>query len=289
MPSEECFVVLLGTGTPNADPDRSGPSLAVVARDKAYLVDFGPGVVRRAAAAHRTGIDALAVNNLDIAFLTHLHSDHTAGYADLILTPWILNRQRPLEVYGPPGLAHMTRHILTAYEADRNIRICGLEPINVESCGALAHEIGPGLVYEDDIVSVDAFEVNHGTGWLALGYQFTIDKRRIVISGDTAPIDSVIESWRDCDLLVHEVYCCEGYASRPSEWQNYHAHMHTSAREMGKIAAKVNPGKLILTHLLLWGSNEKQLIDEVKENYDGEVVCGQDLGKYYPRNEYFHK
>ena len=83
-------VVLLGTGTPNADPARSGPAVAVVVNDQAYLVDFGPGVVRRAAAAAERGIDALAPQRVNVAFLTHLHSDHTAGYPDLILTPWVL-------------------------------------------------------------------------------------------------------------------------------------------------------------------------------------------------------
>jgi ribonuclease BN (tRNA processing enzyme) len=74
-------VVLLGTGTPNADPDRSGPvAVAIIVNDTSYLVDFGPGVVRRAAAAHRMGISALAMPKLTEAFVTHLHSDHTAGY-----------------------------------------------------------------------------------------------------------------------------------------------------------------------------------------------------------------
>ena len=44
-------VVLLGTGTPPADPDRSGPATAVVVNGTAYLVDFGAGVVRRAKSA----------------------------------------------------------------------------------------------------------------------------------------------------------------------------------------------------------------------------------------------
>jgi ribonuclease BN (tRNA processing enzyme) len=70
-------LVLLGTGTPNADPDRSGPAVAVVVNGQPYLVDFGPGVVRRAAAAARKGVTALAVSNLKTAFATHLHSDHT--------------------------------------------------------------------------------------------------------------------------------------------------------------------------------------------------------------------
>ncbi|MHA1948908.1 MAG: MBL fold metallo-hydrolase [Candidatus Thorarchaeota archaeon] len=101
----ETRVILLGTGTPNIDPDRSGPSVAIVVDEKTYIIDFGPGVVRRAIAA---GIES---KSLTRAFLTHLHSDHTIGYPDLIFTPAVAGRNESLEVYGPKGLADMTKHI----------------------------------------------------------------------------------------------------------------------------------------------------------------------------------
>src|SRR5438270_1112783 len=93
-------VVTLGTGTPNVDPDRFGPAVAVVVDDTSYLVDFGVGVVRRAAAAERAGVPALAARRLTRACTTHLHSAHTLGFADLILSPRVLEREVPLEVYG---------------------------------------------------------------------------------------------------------------------------------------------------------------------------------------------
>ena len=88
-------LVLLGTGTPNACPNANGPSSAVVVGDRAYLVDFGPGVVRQASAAYFNGVDALRPDLLTVAFCTHLHTDHTAGYPDLIFTPWVLERPVP--------------------------------------------------------------------------------------------------------------------------------------------------------------------------------------------------
>ena len=98
-------VVMLGTGTPRPEPDRSGPATAIIVNDTPYLIDFGAGVIRRATAAYRNGVTALGYGGVNIktAFLTHLHSDHTVGYPDLIFTPWVMGRKEPLEVYGPKG------------------------------------------------------------------------------------------------------------------------------------------------------------------------------------------
>ena len=107
-------MVLLGTGNPNPDPDRSGPAVAVVAGGHPYLVDCGPGVVRRAEEARRNGTEALVAEKLDIVFLTHLHSDHTLGCPDLLLSPWVTGRTAPLRVYGPPGTRALFDGILAA-------------------------------------------------------------------------------------------------------------------------------------------------------------------------------
>lgn len=128
-------IVLLGTGTPNPDSKRMGPCLAIVCNEKAYIVDFGAGVVRRCQQAFESGIEALAPKNIDRAFLTHLHSDHTIGYPDLMFTPWVMGRKNKLETHGPEGLASMTSHIELAYEKDKQVRVCGFEPINPEAYG----------------------------------------------------------------------------------------------------------------------------------------------------------
>ena len=273
-------VVLLGTGTPNPDPDRSGPAVAIVAGDTPYLVDFGPGVVRRAAAAQRIGVSALAMPKLTRAFVTHLHSDHTAGYPDLIFTPWVLEREQPLEVYGPKGLKAMTNHILKAYQADINIRLKGLEPANETGYQVKVNEIKPGVIYRDQNVKVTAFLVNHGSWPEAFGFRFDTPDRSIVISGDCAPSESVITNCNGCDVLIHEVYSEAGFKTRSPVWQRYHASFHTSSRELGEIATKAKPGLLILYHQLLWGTSEDKLVDEVRQFYKGRVVSGSDLAIY---------
>ena len=96
-------LVLLGTGTPFADPNKSGPSLAIIVNNTSYIVDCGPGVVRRAAEAKELGFPSLEASQLRTLFITHLHSDHTIGIADIILTPAVLDRNAPITIYGPVG------------------------------------------------------------------------------------------------------------------------------------------------------------------------------------------
>jgi len=273
-------IVFLGTGTPIADPDRSGPSVAIVVNGTPYLVDFGPGVIRRAEAARRQGVSALDISRIKVVFVTHLHSDHTAGYPDLILTPWVEGRREPLEVYGPEGIADMTDHILEAYQQDINIRLYGLEPANVRGYRVNAHEIEPGVVYEDSNVTVHAFPVHHGSWPYAFGYKFITADRTIVISGDTSPTPSLIEAAVGCDVLVHEVYSKKGFDKRSPLWQRYHSSFHTSSIELAGIAAKVKPGLLILYHQLFWGASEQELLEEIRKNYEGNVVSARDLEVY---------
>ena len=181
-------VVLLGTGTPVPDPERSGPATAIVVDDSAYLVDFGPGVVRRAkAAVLDRGITALEPANLKVAFVTHLHSDHTAGYPDLILTGWTAGRRTPLEVYGPTGLQSMTEHILQAYRIDIETRTnpVGDQRGNPESWKVNAHEIKSGIIYKDAKVTVTAFPTKHALE--SYGYRVDTPDRSVVLSGDTSP------------------------------------------------------------------------------------------------------
>ncbi|MGI9271460.1 MAG: MBL fold metallo-hydrolase [Woeseiaceae bacterium] len=273
-------VVLLGTGTPNPEPERSGPAVAIVVNDSAYLVDFGPGVVRRAAAmspAYGGNIAALDVDQLKVAFLTHLHSDHSAGLADLILTPWVAGRDEPLELYGPEGIADMAEHILKAYDGDIRYRLDGLEPANDQGWRVNTHTLDDGIVYEDDNVKVEAFRVRHGTWENAFGFRFTTADRVIVISGDVAPDPTVEEYAAGADVLVHEVYSDSGFARRDPFWQEYHRTNHTAASELGELASRAKPDLLVLYHVLYWGSSEETILEEVREKYSGEVVFGHDL------------
>lgn len=269
--------VMLGTGTPNPDPERSGPCVAVIAGQSAYIVDCGPGCVRRAAAGFRRGIRQLAPHNLTTAFITHLHSDHTAGYPDLILTPAVLGRKKALEVYGPGGTKKMTEHIMAAYSEDISVRINGLESAKAETYAVNAHEFKPGVIYKDENAVVSAFKVNHGSWKQAYGFRFKTADRTIVISGDTAPYPEIEKDYQGCDVLIHEVYSDTGLKRRSPGRQKYHSGFHTSGIQLGKIAAKVKPGILVLYHQLLWQSSKDTILNEIRQNYQGKIIYANDL------------
>jgi len=282
-PDNKTRLILLGTGTPNADPNRAGPALAISVGDQSYIVDFGPGIVRQAAAlsSNRGGpFDSLNPKNLKVVFLTHLHSDHTTGYPDLILTPWVLERSDPLKVFGPKGIKNMTTKILEAYKADIDYRIDGLEPANESGWKVEAVEVNEGIIYEDKLIEVIAFKVNHGTWDNAYGYKFITEDKTIVVSGDTAPSKQLIEMSRGVDILVHEVYSQAGFNRRTEVWKKYHASHHTSTKELAEIANEVQPKLLVLTHVLFWGSTEGEIMEELQSNYSGKVSLGQDLSIY---------
>jgi ribonuclease BN (tRNA processing enzyme) len=294
-------VVLLGTGTPVPDPDRSGPATAIVVDDSAYLVDFGPGVVRRAkAAVLDRHVTALEPANLKVAFVTHLHSDHTAGYSDLILTGWTAGRRTPLEVYGPAGLQSMTDHILQAYRIDTETRTNpeGDQRGNPEGWKVNAHEIKSGVFYRDAKVTVTAFPTKHAME--SYGYRFDTPDRSVVISGDTNPTEETIKACNGCDVLIHESRTLELVAKLPEGSHSFGAKNHTTSEQLAALATQAKPKLLIVYHAWIsWSpsiapsgnqpvvlstgelhSSPDVLQKEIGSRYSGNFVIGRDLDVY---------
>ena len=273
-------LLILGSGTPNPDPERSGSAYAIVTNGQSYLVDFGPGVIRRASAFSPSWggeFESMEIQNLNYAFLTHLHSDHSAGLADLILSPWVLEREEPLYLFGPRGLKRMADKITDAYQIDIDYRINGSQPSNLEGYKTKVTEIAEGIIYEDKYIAVEAFENNHGDFKNSFGFVFTTKDKKIVISGDTAYSQKVIDKSKEVDILVHEVYSEKGFKEKTRDWQIYHKAHHTSAPDVGKIASMSKPKKLVLSHILFWGNSKESIVEEVKSNFDGEVIIAEDL------------
>jgi len=279
--SSETKLIILGSGTPNPDPERYGSGYAVVVNDDAYIVDFGPGIVRRISAMSPTWggeFPSMELENINIAFLTHIHSDHSGALADLILTPWIMGRDEPLNLYGPVGLKAMSENITEAYIDDINYRLYGSQPANELGFTTNVTEIShDGTIFKDNNIEVIAFKNAHGDFKNSFGFLFITDDKRILFSGDTAVSDNLMKYGKNLDILVHEVFSSETFVNKTKDWQIYHQAHHTSSIDLGIIADELQPKKLVLSHILFWGASEDSLLKDIRKNYNGQAVIAKDL------------
>ena len=272
-------VVLLGAGTPIPNPSESGPATAIVVGERVYLFDAGAGVMRRLAAA------GLPINGVTATFFTHLHSDHTLGYPDVILTTWVMGRRTPLRVFGPPGLRRMTDHLLAAWSEDIDVRVHGLERGTPGGFAVAVNEIDPGIAFDEGGVRVTAFPVPHGNWKKAYGYRIEAAGKIIVISGDTAASTELESAAKDCDILIHEVY--PAVRLKPEDrpggemWPHYMKTFHTSDEELGGIAARAGVKKLILHHIIRMGGTDEELTAGIRRGgFSGEISIGRDLDRH---------
>lgn len=271
-------IVVLGTGTPIPDATRAGTSIAVIHRGQAYLFDVGAGAIQNAVKArYKYDIPALYPHQICCVFLTHLHSDHTADYAELASVLWWRRRDR-LRAWGPRGLEAMNEGMYAMMAPDIALRTAGNQPVsNPDAFTVEVTEISDGIVFEKDGLTVEAFSVNHGEIKPAFGYKVTTPDKSIVISGDTAYSDTLLEKARGVDLLFHEVISDTGLAPQPEFWQQYHKASHTLASELGRLASVARPELLVLVHVLYYGMPEDLIVEEVSSTYDGKIVLADDL------------
>jgi ribonuclease Z len=267
-------VILVGTGFPRPDPERAGPSAAVVVGDKVFVVDAGRGVVLRLAATE------FKLKQVQAVFLTHLHSDHTSGLPDLFTSTWIFGRKTPLELFGPKGTKGVARTLLEYFKEDIHIRRDLTEMQPAEGAKINTHEIREGVVYQDSDVTITAFEVDHRPVVPAFGYRFDSRGKSIVISGDTRPSENLIRHAKGVDVLVHEVYLPEFFDEKDTpEVAARLKRYHTSAEEVGEVAQKACVKLLVLTHIIP-GNEDEVILERVRKKFSGKVVAGKDLMRF---------
>ncbi len=273
MPLAAALVVLLlGTGYPRPDPQRAGPSTVVIAGDAWFVVDAGRGTTMRIAATD------LGYANLRGVFLTHLHSDHTAGLPDLFDTSWQFGRKTvPLELYGPRGTKKLADAMLDFFAEDIHWRRDVLEKHPAAGATIRTHIVREGIVYDDGKVKITAFPVDHRPVVNAFGYRFESGGQTVVISGDTRPTENLVRYAKDADILVLEAYLPEHFlrVDTPEVAARLMSY-HTSAEQAGEIAARAGVKKLVLTHLIP-GNAEETFRERAGKAFKGEVVVGRDL------------
>jgi ribonuclease Z len=274
-------VTLLGTGGPRPDPARHGPALLVHVADDQLLFDAGRGVVLQLV---RAGAPLAHVGPV---FLTHHHFDHIVDLADVMLTSWLAGRERSLSVIGPAGTRAVVAALLErVYDKDIQFRsqgepaIGGWKPVD-------AHDAEPGVVHEGRGWRVIAEHVVHGHGldfsadfrhrWRCFGYRVETPQGILAISGDTVQCEGLSRLARGADVLVQ---CCYLATAEITTDHMRQVARHTLAcgDTVGAIARDAGVKRLVLTHFRQKSSTMLQtLAAEVRRDYDGEVLIGEDL------------
>ena len=267
-------VTLIGTGSPMLSMDRFSSSTLVEVGDKKLLFDVGRG------AALRLNQMDIAPGMIDKLFVTHLHHDHTMGFADVLITAAVPDprggREDNFQVWGPKGTKSWVDHTLKAFEADIEVRkvVEGATGLNADVL-----EIEEGVVFQEDGIEVIAFEVDHGPMKPALGYRVNYNGYSVVISGDTTYSENLVKYAQGTDLLIHEVISIKN----PEEEYKSEAHKnieayHTTPEQAGEIFKQVKPRLAAYTHIaLMMSEKEAKLVERTKKIYDGDVVVGEDL------------
>ena len=295
-------ILFLGTAAgPPLRADRSEPAALLIVDGRRYLIDCGIGTARRLVKA---GVPSETIGTI---FLTHLHADHTLGLADVLAND--LQRKDAadaadtISIYGPP----QTKALIDA--AYQYIRIPyavfaaegGGPHGGVPATSPFAvHEIGDGVVYQDDKIKVEAVENTHyvlmpqaaRASMKSYAYRFETPYGTIVFTGDTGPSDAVARLAQGADVLVSEVensaavgLFVDSMAQR-NRWSRerrnaFAAHLtkeHLDISDVGKMAAQAGVKGVLLYH---WSpTNPTVYVTGVAKYFSGPVFGTEDFQRY---------
>jgi ribonuclease Z len=275
---------------------RSSSSMAVRRKGEIILFDCGEGAQRQMVAAR------IGFRRPMRIFISHLHGDHVLGLPGLIQTMTLLQRERPLHIYGPGGLASFIRAFsLVLGDPGFTIKIFEI--------------LGGGVVFEGQEYNVTAVEADHdGPSW-----SFVVDERprpgrfhperavelgvpegplwkrlqqgedvvmgdrtlvrseevveppmrglKIAYSGDTRPTGNLVNAARGADILIHEATFDNSLEDKATE------NGHSTAAQAAEVAKAAGVGMLILTHISSRYPNEGILLEQAREIFPNTRVA----------------
>jgi ribonuclease Z len=267
-------LTLLGTGCPQVDLNRYGPANLVRAGGQSFLVDCGSGVTQRLLGAGSSGAQ------LDAVLLTHLHSDHVVDLFQLVISGWHQARDRPQRVLGPPGTKRMVDAMLAMWKPEYEHRIAHEKRPSTRALELEVTEFEEGVIWSQSGVTIRAVAVRHQPVKFAYGFVFEAERRRLVFSGDTAYCPELIGAGQGADVLVHECFIhglMKPGPGRTAEGLAAVASYHTLSHEVGKVAAAMGARCLVLNHFVPVAFDRAALLAEVRRDYAGPIVIGEDL------------
>lgn len=278
----------IGSGTPDAKPERCGSAFALELGEELVLVDCGPGTTCKMG---RMGLDHRAVRHL---FLTHHHFDHNADLPCFALVWWDQSGTPayPLTIHGPAPTEAFVDALLGehgAFSDDWHARVAlpASQILHKERGGLLprpapldvirATDIEAGAVVETDSWKATALWVHHAEPWLqSLIYRFDTDEGSVLFTGDGGVCDALTEACLDVDTLV---ICC----AYTGDIHPDIGHVVTGVPAVAAIAEQTRAARIILTHQsdgLARRDVRERAVAEIGKSYSGEVIFADELASY---------
>lgn len=298
-PAEGTKLITLGTaGGPLPRKDRTQSSNLLVVNGTLYLIDAGDNVTRRIVQA---GHDFRKVGKI---FITHPHSDHTAGLATLMVSEWEYQRAEPVDIYGG-GVEALVKGAIAYLTPNADIRWAeGKKRPMADTFHG--HDIQAGVIFQDANVKVSAVENTHfnfqpGTPpygkYKSYSYRVETPGRVVFFTGDTGPSDAVAELAKGADLFVTEVTSVDEVveqfkrtgaweAKTQSEQEGFIRHMHeehVTPEEVGKMATKAGVKAVVMTHFgpsVTPNDDYHRYADEAKKYFSGQIMLAKDLMQF---------
>jgi ribonuclease BN (tRNA processing enzyme) len=272
-------LVLLGTkGGPAIRPGGPMPTSSLLEiGGSVVVIDCGLGVTRGLTDA---GVD---LKNLDLIFITHLHSDHVLELGALLHTAWTSGLRSQVRIFGPDGTKAYWKNFLAAMIFDIEMRINDEGRPDLREL-ATVKEFGEGLVLDGDL-EVTALRVDHPPVTECFALRFDQGGRGVVFSSDTAYFPPLAEFAADADILVHEAMLAKGVerlVSLTGNGDRLREHLyasHTLAGDAGRIAEAAGVGHLVLHHLVPADDPEishEDWVAAVRESWRGDLTIGRD-------------
>lgn len=269
-------VMLIGSGAPVYNPDRSGPSALVRKGKLNFLVDMGNGTQAR---LNEAGIRARQLNAL---FFTHHHLDHNEEFTPIFIG--VLLGGRPFLIAGPNNTKAYVQTITSLYDADIAYRLKRRNRTfdDVKDNWKIK-ELKGGEQFSHEGIKISTIKVNHTIYTIA--YRFEMDGKSIVISGDVAYSPSLPELAKDADVLVIDSggVIKKGNGNRRrrppggGKAGQKRIRAHSNLDEIARMAKDANVKKLVLTHFTPGEIDEVATKKAIAKQFKGEIIFGHDL------------
>jgi ribonuclease Z len=290
-------VLFLGTAGSVPTVKRSLPAIVIQRKAELLMFDCGEGVQRQMI---RAGV---GFHRKTKVFITHLHGDHILGLPGLLQTMSLMDRERKLEIYGPPGTEafvnaiqqtvqfNLTFPLKTTEVEDANL-VCQEKEYEVRA--VWADHVVPSLAYgliekprpgKFNPEKARALGIPEGPLWSKLQHGSAVKLpngrvvkprevvgprrpgRKIVYSGDTRPIETIVQLAQGADLLIHDGTLADELAKKAYE------DGHSTAGQAAEIAKKAGVKWLILTHISARYKNADVLVEQARKIFQKTDVA----------------